>query len=65
MAYTQTQIDNLKRAYASGVLTVREGETSTTFRSLEEIKDAIREMEEEVSGTPRIRQILPKIRPGY
>lgn len=50
MAYTQAQIDSLKKAIASGVSTVRHGDTLTTFRSLAEMKEALRDMETEVSG---------------
>jgi enamine deaminase RidA (YjgF/YER057c/UK114 family) len=55
MAYTQTQIDQLKAAIASGVLTVKHGDTLTTYRSLAEMKEALRDMEGEVnrSNPPR------------
>lgn len=51
MAYTQTQIDALKSAMASGVLTVRHGETTTTFRSLAEMQKQLSIMEADVAGT--------------
>lgn len=51
MAYTQTQIDALKSAMASGVLTVKHGETSTTFRSLAEMQKQLSIMETSVAGT--------------
>jgi hypothetical protein len=50
MAYSQAQIEGLKKAIASGVLTVRHGETSTTFRSLAEMQETLRMMESENSG---------------
>jgi len=51
MAYIQTQIDALKTAMASGVLTVRHGETATTFRSLAEMQKQLSIMESDVAGT--------------
>jgi hypothetical protein len=51
MAYTQSQIDALKTAMASGVLTVRHGETTTTFRSLAEMQKQLSIMESDVAGT--------------
>lgn len=51
MAYTQAQIDALKAAMASGVLTVRHGDTSTTFRSISEMQKVLAQMEADVAGT--------------
>lgn len=56
MAYTQTQIDALKQALATGALTVKHGETLTTFRSLEEIQQIISDMENEVAGSARTKR---------
>lgn len=50
MAWTQAQIDGLKTAIASGVLTVKHGDTLTTFRSLAEMKQVLRDMEAELAG---------------
>ena len=47
------QISALKNASRSGVLTVRHGDTSTTFRSLGEIERAIAAMEAELSPPRR------------
>lgn len=49
MAFTQTEIDALKKAIASGVLTVRHGDTSTTYRSLAEMERALKMMQGEVN----------------
>lgn len=51
MAYTQTQIDAMRVAIASGVLTVRHGETLTQYRSLAEMERILASMEAEVAGT--------------
>jgi hypothetical protein len=50
MAYTQTQITNLKAAIASGVLTVRHGETFLQYQSLAEMRALLREMEASALG---------------
>lgn len=49
MAYTQAQIDALKKAIASGVLTVRHGDEQVTYRSLAEMQAALKAMEGEVN----------------
>jgi hypothetical protein len=45
MAYTQSQIDALKDAIATGVRTVRHGETETEYRSLAEMMAILAQME--------------------
>lgn len=58
MAWTQTDVDALKAALATGALTVRYGETSTTYRSLVEMREILAIMEREVAedaGTTRRR----------
>ncbi|MBZ7921648.1 hypothetical protein LAC81_07620 [Ensifer adhaerens] len=49
MAYTQTQIDALKKAIASGVLTVRHGDEQVTYRSFSEMRQLLKDMEAEVN----------------
>lgn len=58
MAYTQAQIDALKVAMASGVLTVRHGDTSTTFRSISEMQKVLAQMEADLAGTTRPRRTV-------
>lgn len=65
MAFTQTQIDALKAAIASGVLTVRHGETSTTYRSLAEMKAVLAMMETEVSPTAKPRRTAAQFSRGF
>lgn len=50
MAYTQTDIDNLKAAIASGELMSRSGDRSIQYRSLDEMERTLRRMEAEVLG---------------
>jgi hypothetical protein len=54
--YTQSQIDALRRAYARGVTRVSYGDKSVEYRSLDEMKRVIAEMDGDVSGTPRSRR---------
>jgi hypothetical protein len=48
----------IRKAYASGALVVRHGDTSTTFRTLEEMERIMAQLEAEINvanGTPRRR----------
>ena len=58
MAYTQNQIDTLKTAMAAGVLTVRHGESMTTFQSLPEMRKQLAVMEADVADTARPRRTV-------
>lgn len=53
---SQTQIDALKAAIYSGVLVVRHGETTTQYRSLEEMRQVLAMMEAE-TGTRKRRAV--------
>lgn len=52
MAFTQSDIDTLKSALASGVQTVELADRRVTYRSLDELKEAIRMAEAELGVTP-------------
>ena len=47
MAYTQVEIDALKSAIASGALTVKYDDLTTTYRSLDEMTKILGDMEKE------------------
>ncbi len=49
MAYTQAQRDALAAAIASGALIVRYGETSTTYRSLAEMRQVLATIDQDLS----------------
>ncbi|TPN44880.1 hypothetical protein [Mesorhizobium sp. B1-1-7] len=51
MAWTQTDINNIKKAMASGVLMTKHGETMLTFRSMSEMERVLARMEAEVKGS--------------
>lgn len=51
MAYTQDDIDELKRIKASGALRAKFADREVQYRSLAELNQALAEMEQEVNGT--------------
>lgn len=53
MAWTQSDVDALKAALAAGVLTVKHGETLTTYRSLNEMRQLLAMMQTEVTTRTR------------
>lgn len=56
----ELRLESLKKAYHSGVLTVRHGETTTTYRTLAEMESIIQSLESEISvlnGGERPRRI--------
>jgi len=52
MAYTQSQLDLLQAAMATGRLRVEYPNGSVTYRSIEEMEYIERKMTREVNGTP-------------
>lgn len=65
MAWTQAEIDALKAAIAKGEKQVAFADRSVTYRSLEEMLEALRLMEAEVAGTTRPRQYGVVTRKGF
>jgi hypothetical protein len=58
VAYTQAQYDALKSLISSGVNSAGYGDKRTEFRSLEELRWLLNEMEQELGiGSRRIKQI--------
>lgn len=56
MAFTQTDLDAIERAIASGELTVRTEDRSVTYRSMDELmqaRDAVRAALAEAANTAR------------
>lgn len=66
MAYSQADLDKLKRALASGVQTVEYNGRRTTFRSQAELMQAIATVEAEVGGasSSQIRSSLAEFDRG-
>lgn len=50
MAWTQTDVDALKAAIASGQLIVRSADRMINYRTLDEMRETLDLMEAEVSG---------------
>lgn len=62
-AYTQAQLDALRAAAASGVLTVRYADgKSVTYQSLSDIRALIKTMEIQLAGTNFVTHINPEFR---
>ena len=64
MAYTVEQREALKEAIAAGVLMVRHGETSTTYRSLQEMERVLSLMNRELDAAEgavatRVIRVIP------
>jgi hypothetical protein len=53
MAWTQAQIDALKTAIAMGQRSVRHGETSVEYRSIEEMQQVLAMMQADVTTRTR------------
>ena len=66
MAFTQTDIDNLKSAIARGVRKVKQGEEEVEYRSLAEMTATLRLMSAEVSPatSPKISATYPRTSRG-
>jgi hypothetical protein len=55
--FTQAQIDALTNVIASGVNSAGYGDKRTDFRSLAELRQILDDMQTQVTGATRIRQI--------
>jgi len=63
----QSDLDELRRAAASGALMIRHGEKSVTYRSMADLQVAISNLQTEIaglSGTSRRKQIRLRYRRG-
>ena len=68
MTYTETDLLTLKKALANSERRVSFGDRSVEYRSIEELKVAIREVEADLSratGKPKTRQIRATTRKGF
>ncbi len=63
VAYTQTQIDKLKTAIASGVLEVQHGDERIRYRSLDEMRAILETMERSVNS--RARRTVAKYQSSF
>ncbi len=68
MPYTETQIEALRRALATGERRVTFGDKTVEYRSVEELQAAIREVEAALArgkATPLVRQIRVTTGKGF
>lgn len=54
--FTPEQVEALRAAIASGVLSVRHGDTMTQYQSLAEMRKVLREMEDDLGLAKRVRR---------
>jgi hypothetical protein len=64
MSFTTTDLDQLRAAYASGVLRVRFGDQEVTYKSEEDMRRTIERIERELYGKKPIKTITPKFSKG-
>lgn len=62
---TQSDLENLKKAYYSGVLKVREGDTWVEYHSMREMRLAIKDAEAELSNNTPKGSRLTSVGKGY
>ena len=68
MPYTETQLESLRRALATGERRVTFGDKTVEYRSVEELQSAIRQVEAALArqnATPRTRQIRVNTSKGF
>ncbi len=62
---TQSDLDNLKKAYYRGVLRVREGNSWVEYQSLADMRIALQDAEAELSTTKRVKTQYVATSKGY
>lgn len=60
MAYTQADLDNIKAAIAQNTLSVRSGDDSVTYRSLDEMIRAKELIESELASASTPKRMYPR-----
>jgi hypothetical protein len=67
MAYTETDVQRLEQAIASGTMRVKYADREVTYHSLKEMRSALREIRNEVSaaaGAPRRKRVVRLFQSG-
>jgi hypothetical protein len=59
MSYTQTQIDAMRAAIATGAMKVRMNGEEVTYRTLAEMRSVLAEMERDVTASTRPTHFNP------
>lgn len=65
MPWTESDVEKLKRAMASGARKVRFKDHETEFRSLNEMRRQLADMEREVAGRQPIRRTVAVYNSGF
>lgn len=65
MAWTQTDIDKLKKAMAGGIRKVQYTSGSVEYQSVAEMREVLQMMEREVSGAQKIRRTVGRFQSGF
>ena len=65
MAYTQQDIDDLERALAAGVRTVKRGDREITYNSPQEMRAQLQVMKDQLSNKPRAPYMYKSYSRGY
>lgn len=60
MAYTQTDLDRINAAIASGTLTVRSGDDAITYQSLDDMLRIKREIQAALNQTANASRLYPR-----
>lgn len=65
MAYTQQDINDLERALAAGVRTVKRGDREVTYNSPEQMRAQLQRMKDEVGNNTRAPHVFKSYSRGY
>lgn len=60
MAYTQTDLDRINKALASGTLTIRTGNDSVTYQSIDDMLRVKRMIESELAQSSTTKRMYPR-----
>lgn len=65
MAWTQGDIDKLKKAMGAGIKRVQYVSGSVEYQSLADMERALRLMQQEVSGSSPVRRTVGRFKNGF
>ncbi|HEV7344160.1 MAG TPA: hypothetical protein VGN60_00815 [Devosia sp.] len=65
MAWTQTDVDALKKAMQGGIKRVQYTSGSVEYHSMAEMKALLKDMEREVAGAAPVRRTVARFVSGY
>ncbi len=65
MAWTQQDVDSLKKAMKGGIKRVQYTSGSVEYQSVADMKALLKDMEREVAGSPPPRRTVARFVSGY